>query len=311
MKIIFFGSDDFALINLEEIARTSHDIVACVTQPDRSKGRGLKLAASPIKTWALENHVAVLQPQDLNEPKIIQSLNGFEADIFVVIAYGQFLPLQVLRIPKIASINSHASLLPKYRGAAPINWAIINGEKETGVTIIKMNEQMDAGDIIAQAPMKIDGEDTAMTLRAKLAMVSADILLKTMDDLELGRARFTPQDEKQVTLAPKMKKSMGLIDWNKDALTISNLIRGLVPWPSAYTKYNGKLVKVLEASLVPGPIGDAKPGVVMDMSREGILVAAKKDRLLLTKVHPESSKAMSAASFAAGYKIEAGFRMGN
>jgi len=250
MKIIFFGSDDFANAHLESLIASDHIISACVTQPDRPKGRGMKVVQSPIKTCAVKNNIEVLQPNDIKTSSFEEQLKNFNTDLFVVIAYGRILSLSILDIPGMGAINVHASLLPKYRGAAPINWAIINGEKETGLTIIKINPQMDAGDILSQANFKIGSEDTSISIRAKMLKEGPSLLLSTVKTLRKGEIKARKQDERKVTLAPKLTKEMGLIQWDKPAGDIHNLTRGLLPWPSAYTYFKGKMLKVLSTEVV-------------------------------------------------------------
>jgi methionyl-tRNA formyltransferase len=306
MKIIFFGSDDFALIHLEALA-SEHEIVACVTQPDKPKGRGMHLVPSPIKEWALKNKKPVLQPDRIKDPDLLSQLKEFQADLFIVIAYGKILPSELLQIPKICAINVHASLLPKYRGAAPINWAIINGEKETGLTIMKMSAALDAGDIIVQEKIKIEDKDTAATLREKLMKLGAPLLLKALQSITNHKA-WIEQDSKQMTYAPKLTKELGAIDWNKPAQDIHNLVRGLQPWPGAYTFFKGKLLKVLESVVMMQDVSSAKPGTVIEISDEGFVVAAAENALLIKKIHLEASKPMDALAFMRGHKIEIGFK---
>jgi len=308
MKIVFFGSDDFAVVHLKKIISSSHSILAVVTQPDRAKGRGMKVGISPVKELAGKKALPVLQPMDLADKNFIGQLKKYECDLFVVIAYGKFLPKDVLAIPRLGAINGHGSLLPQYRGAAPINWAIINGEKQTGVSIIQMNEKMDAGDIIAQSTIDIDQEDTSIALRAKMAELGSQLLMETLKAIEENKCSLTPQKEAEVSFAPKLRKEMGTIDWTKSAVEIHNLVRGLLPWPSATTYFNGKMLKVIETAVAENSSGASQPGEICDISSKGIVVATGQGTLLIKKVHPESSKAMDAASFAAGHKIAAGYK---
>jgi len=305
MKIIFFGSDDFAGENLRKLIEEGFSVLACVTQPDRPAGRGLKVVPSPIKAMAQEKKIPVFQPEDLKDQNFLEQLEGFQADLFIVIAYGKILPPAVLKTPKMFCINVHGSLLPAYRGAAPINRAIINGDGQTGFSIIKINTKMDAGEIIVQEKMTIHDDDTAQDLRERMARQSAVCLCRTVNQLEVGAFSLTPQDESSVTLAPKLTKELGHIDWKRSALEIHNLARGLLPWPAAYTLYKGKTLKVLKTALVPDA-ADAEPGKVLRVTKEGIFVACGKNSLLLTRVHPESGKPMDAASFAAGHKVQPG-----
>lgn len=308
MTIIFFGSDDFAVTNLDAILQAGNEVCACVTAPDKPKGRGLHVAASPVKEFAGKHKIPVLQPVDLREERFLKRIKALDADLFVVIAYGKILPLEVLAIPRICAVNSHGSLLPKYRGAAPINWAIINGETETGISIIKLNPQMDAGDIVAQARTRIDPDDTAVTLRAKLAQVSAQTLVKTIQSLGKGNTTPTAQKKEDVTFAPKLKKEHGVIDWRKSAIEIHNLVRGLLPWPMAYTHLNGKLIKILESEVVE-LVSGAAPGEISAAGSKGMVVATGQGGLRIKRVHPESGKPMLAADFIHGHKVAVGMKM--
>ena len=313
MKIIFFGSDDFALTHLEALRHSGHDVLACVTQPDKPKGRGLKLLFSAIKEWAKKNRILLLQPDDLNASHFLNQLKNLNSDLFVVVAYGKILPLKLLFVPYVCAVNVHASLLPKYRGAAPINWAIVNGDQETGVSTIKMNARMDAGDILAQAKIPIDEEDTALTLRSKLAKAGAELLLKTIDSLGKNTHTLTVQNEKEATLAPKLTKELGRIQWTKTAREIHNLIRGLLPWPSAYTFYNGKLLKILAAQIVKtsGGLRKGTPGEIVEITKQGFVAACGQDFLLIKDVHLEASKPMGAEKFVRGHHVDIGMKLGN
>ena len=308
MKIIFFGSDDFAVAHLEALCASKYDVIACVTQPDKKKGRHLQVGASLVKKFALQEKIPLLQPDDLRDKNFVHQLKNFDSDLFVVVAYGKILPKEIITLPKIFCINIHGSLLPKYRGAAPINWAIMSGEERTGISVIKMNEEMDAGDIISQKEVKIDKNDTAVSLRAKMAEVSAAFLMEVLDAIEAKSYRLTKQDKKAVTYAPKLTKELGLIDWKKPALEIHNLVRGLLPWPCAYTFYCGKQLKVLRTEVVQKDSGKFSPGEVIDIAKDGFIVVAGKDTLKISQVHLESAKPMDAKSFLAGHKLGIGFR---
>ena len=308
MKIIFFGSDDFALTNLEKLGTSGHAIVACVTQPDKAQGRGLKVLASPIKEFAVKRNIPVHQPADLNEQRFKEQLRSYHCDLFVVVAYGKILPLEVLSIPYLCAMNVHGSLLPKYRGAAPIHWAIINGDTETGISIIKMNAQMDAGDIFAQTKIKIDPQETAGGLRLKMAALGADLLVKTINSLEKNAYTLAAQDNTKATFAPKLTKELGLLNWTKDAASLANLIRGLLPKPAAYTYYIGKMLKVLEAEVLDSNAGKARPGEVIGIEKNSFIVQTGRGLLKILKVHLESSREMDAASFISGQRLKVGFR---
>jgi methionyl-tRNA formyltransferase len=304
MKIIFFGSDDFAEAHLRALLNSEHEVAACVTQPDRSKGRGMKVIISSIKEIAQENQIPVFQPESLKEDSFIKDLKDFSSDLFVVIAYGKFLPLEVLDIPPYGALNVHASLLPKYRGAAPINWAIVNGEEEAGISIIKINEAMDAGDVLAQIKIKIERGETAPTLRAKMIEKGPSFLLQAIDDLPNCVSKA--QDHDCVNFAPKLTKEICRIQWAKQAFEIYNLVRGLLPWPSAYTFFEGKLLKILEVKVIDGDPSNEEPGTVLEVSKNGIVISTGNGGLLIEKVHLQDSKPMDAHSFVIGHAIEVG-----
>ncbi len=330
MNIVFFGSDDFATVHLESLIGSTHEVVACVTQPDRPKGRGMKVIVSPVKECAARNSVPVFQPTSFKDEGFVEALKQFEAEVFVVIAYGRFLSQEVLDIPTQCAINVHGSLLPKYRGAAPINWAIIKGESETGLSIIKMNVQMDAGAVLAQEKILIEAEDTSVTLRAKMMQSGPSLLLKTMEDL-MGGSAVCVQDTTAVTFAPKLTKELGHIQWEQSAEEIHNLVRGLLPWPTAYTFYKGKLLKILATEIVERDDEDCKPGEIIEISKDGFIVTTGLNRkqtsgvcvgsdftqtpevclrLLIKQVQLEGGKVMDAYSFTLGHKVEIGLLLG-
>lgn len=309
MNIIFFGSDDFAKAHLERLGHSAHKIVACVTPPDKEKGRGLKLTVSPIKDYALENQIPILQPVTLKAPDVINKLKSFNPDLFVVIAYGKILPPEVLAIPYICAMNVHGSLLPKYRGAAPINWAILNGEEETGLSIIKMSSTMDAGDIFSQVKISIEEKETALSLRVKMMAQGPDFLVKTIQSIEENNYTLTVQNSKDVTLAPKLTKELGKIDWEKSALQIDRLVRGLYPWPSAYTFYKGKMLKILKAE-VASSYQSSVPGQVLDIQHDSIGVSCAQGGLLIKKVHLDSAKPMAMDDFLSGHQLKVGDKLG-
>ena len=304
MKIIFFGSDDFAQAHLEEILAQQFDVVATVTQPDRPKGRGMAMHVSPIKEVAQQHGIDCLQPTDLKEDDFIQALRAYDADLFVVIAYGRFLPQTLLDLPNKGAINVHGSLLPKYRGAAPINWAIINGEKETGVTVMFLNRRMDAGDIIAQTIVPIDAQETAVTLRQKMIRCGKETLTCVIKQFEDGDVLTQPQKESQVTFAPKLTKDLGQIDWTKPAIAIDRFVRGLQPWPGAYTFLDKKILKILDVEPIEGK---GNPGELVAMGDESMDIATGNGLLRVHHVHLQDAKAMSAANFLRGQRIQVGF----
>ncbi|MFZ5800936.1 MAG: methionyl-tRNA formyltransferase [Candidatus Omnitrophota bacterium] len=307
MRIIFFGSDIFAVPSLEALVRAGFCVSSVVTQPDKQKGRHLKLGFCAIKAAALKLRIPAQQPEKLSDVNFIERLEGLNPDLLVAVAYGKILSAKILALPRLMAINVHASLLPKYRGAAPINWAIINGEEDTGVTIMKMNEQMDEGEIIAQKATKILAEDSAITLRERLSILGAELLVKVIDEMQSGKElSLMAQKDSAATLAPKLKKSNGIIDWKQGARQITDKIRGLQPWPGAHTQYKDKTLKILKAEISPDLDLKASPGVIVEVSREGIIVETGKGLLKIEEVQLESSKQMSAWAFACGHRVMAG-----
>ena len=312
MNIVFFGSSEFATPVLKSLLTAQHKISCVVTQPDSKKGRGLSFTGTVIKKMAQDAGLKVYQPQAINTPEAVNFLKGLNADLFIVIAYGQILSQKILDLPKIFALNIHASALPKYRGAAPINWAIINGEKTTGITIMKMSDKMDAGNIIAQKITEIDNNDTAVTLTDKLSNLAAELLLNHLRSIGNNDYKLTVQDEENVSFAPKLKKEHGLIDWKKSADDIHNLIRGCAGWPGAFTHYQGKLLKIYKAGIVrgSGDQGIRVSGKILEVSREGIVVACNKDNLVIQELQIEGKRRMTVEEFVAGHKISVGEILG-
>lgn len=305
--VVFFGSDNFATTSLEALLVAGHKVVACVTPPDRAQGRGMHVVASPVKVTADQHAIPIFQPDNIHDPAFAGELRQFNADFFVVIAYGKILPENLLKIPRHCALNVHASLLPKYRGAAPINWAIIHGEKETGVTVMRLNARMDAGDIVGQKTTPIADEEDAQTLRLRLAKIGAQLLVETLA-IPVDKWVFKTQDEQIVSRAPKLTKEMGHIDWAQTAVAIHDLIRGLQPWPAAHAFFDGKMIKILATESWPVIPVPGQPGEVVEISDAGFVVATGKGALLVKTVHPESSHAMPAVSFAAGHHLKKGAR---
>lgn len=312
MNIVFFGTSEFAIPAFRELLNSRHKVLALVTQPDREKGRKLKLSPSPTKILALTKDIPVYQPEDVSGGESVSRLRKLNADIFVVVAFGQILKKVVLAIPKLYAINLHGSILPRYRGAAPTNWAIINGEHRTGVTIIRMNENMDEGDIISKQEVAIDADDTNITLSEKLSELGAKTLLGVIDSIETNKGiNFVKQESGAATLAPKLKKEDGLINWNEEAVRINNKVRGLLPWPGAYTNYKGKVLKILQSELVNDTvIGKmAEPGEVVDIIKNvGIVVRTGSGNLAIKYLQLEGKKVLDADSFVRGHRIEKGYK---
>ena len=305
MNIVFFGSSRFAAPVLKALLTSRHKVTCVLTQPDRQKGRGLHFAGTVMKTIASESGIRIYQPYNVNDSDTINFLKGLNPDLFVVIAYGQILSSAILSIPKAFSINLHASLLPKYRGAAPINWALIKGEKITGITVMKMTEEMDAGPIIQQKETEISNLDTSITLEDKLSHFAAQLLLTSLHSIEDNNYNLVPQDENNVSFAPKLKKEDGRIDWNKPACDIYNLIRGCISWPGAFTYYKGKLLKIYKAKVgsCVREFLSSVAGKIISVSKEGIVVATGKDNLIIEELQIEGKRRMKVEEFIAGHKI--------
>jgi len=309
MKIIFFGTSEFAVVSLKAIVESKHDLRSVVTQPRRPSGRGLQLLPTPAEEYAKSLGAKVLSYEDVNSKEALNSLEAENADVFVVVDFGQILSDEVLEIPKFLPINIHASLLPKYRGAAPIQYAIINGERITGITIMKITKKLDSGDIIAQSRVEIKDNDDALTLTKKLSEKGAELLIRTLDRMEAADIRSVAQEESEATYAPKLKKEDGLIDWTKKAHSIKNLVRGALSWPTAYTYIEGKILKILKAELsVTGT--QAEPGVITELGDRGIVVSCGQGALLIKQLQLEGKKPLQAAEFLRGYPIKEGIILG-
>jgi len=309
MKIVFFGSSQFAVPSLKALLDARHDIPCVVTQPDKRKGRGLDLSATEVKVQARAKGIEVYQPVSINTSSSVKFLKNLNPDLFIVIAYGQILSQEILDIPNLLVINLHASLLPKYRGAAPINQAIIQGEKKSGVTIMKITKQMDAGPIILQKKLAIEPSDTAVTLEEKLSKLGAEALLEALGQIESGTYKAVAQSFKDATFAPKLKKQDGLIDWSKPAQDISNLVRGTLPWPGAVTYYKGKLLKIYQGKAFLALEKEKSifaPGQIVKIMKEGIAVATGKGDLIIEELQLEGKRRMSAQDFILGHKIKEG-----
>jgi len=309
MKVVFFGSSEFAVESLKAILK-HHSVLAVFTQPDRKKGRSLNLAQTPVKDCANLNKIDVFQPQDVNNAKTKQQLAGFNADLFIVVSFGQILSKEILEIPKKYVINVHFSLLPRWRGAAPINYAIMHDDKVTGVSVIKMNEFTDRGDMILTKSIQIDSDDDALSLSAKLSHLGAQALLEAVDLMEKDKVQFIPQDETCVTKASKLKKEDGLIDWTLAAKDIYNKVRGLLPWPCAYTYYQNKYIKILKTKLASSDFKndrEAIPGQIRRVEKkEGIVVATGSGNILIQTLQSEGKRAISAYDFVLGHHLKEG-----
>mgnify|MGYP000769039104 CR=1 FL=1 len=300
------GTPDFSVGVLEEIIRAGHEVVLAVTQPDKPKGRGNAMQFPPVKECALSHGIEVFQPKKIREDANVEYLKKFDADIFIVVAFGQILTKNILDMPKYGCVNVHASLLPKYRGAAPIQWAVINGDAITGVTTMRMDTGIDTGDMIAKREVRIAEDETGGSLFGKLAQAGADLLIKTLPSIEQGTAEFEKQPEESPTpYAAMITKQMGLMDFRKSAEELERLVRGLNPWPSAYTFLNGKTLKVWKCK-VSTEKTDAVPGTIFLADKEGIHTACGEGVLILTEIQLEGKKRMETEAFLRGYHIENG-----
>lgn len=309
MKVIFMGTPDFAVGTLEEIIKAGHEVVLVVTQPDKPRGRSGALQYSPVKECALAHGIEVFQPVKIRLEENVEYLRKYDADIMVVAAFGQILPKSILDMPKYGCINEHASLLPKYRGAAPIQWAVINGDAVTGVTIQQMDIGVDTGDILATREVPIGNEETGGELFDKLADVGAKLCVETMTSIENGTAVRVPQKHEEATHVSMISKEFGIIDWNKSAVEIERLIRGLNPWPSAYTKLNGKTFKIWKAKVLSGESSHLA-GTVVKVGKEELIVQTGDGLLSLLEVQLEGKKRMDIGAFLRGYSVEEGCVLG-
>lgn len=314
MKIIYMGTPDFAVGPLEALIHAGYEVTAVVTQPDRPKGRSDKLIPSPVKECALKYRIPVLTPLKIKQEEAVKELRKYEADLFVVAAFGQILSEEILNMPKYGCINIHASLLPKYRGAAPIQWSIIDGEKETGITIMQMDKGLDTGDILFQKVISIEDTDTGESLFNRLAKAGADFLIEILPRIEARDIHPRKQEDEKSTYAKILTKSIGEIDWEKSAVEIERLVRGLNSWPSAYTFLDGKQLKIWGADVVSGVNGEPgkrkEAGCVCEVTRDAIVVAAGKDALMITELQLEGKKRMQTKDFLAGRRIDVGTKLG-
>ena len=307
MKVIFMGTPDFAVGTLEEIIKAGHEVALVVTQPDKPRGRSGALQFPPVKECAVAHGIEVFQPKKIREEENVEYLRKYNADIIVVAAFGQLLPKSILEMPKHGCINVHASLLPKYRGAAPIQWSVINGDPVTGVTIMQMDIGMDTGDMIAKREVVIGEEETGGGLFDKLAEVGAKLCVETMVAIENGTATRTPQNHDEATHVSMISKELGNINWNQSAVEIERLIRGLNPWPSAFTKLDGKTFKIWKAKVLD-KTSDVEPGCVANVEKDVLEVQTKDGVLSLLEVQLEGKKRMEIDAFLRGYHVEKGTR---
>lgn len=307
MKIIFMGTPDFAAASLEALIDSRHEIQAVVTQPDKPKGRKGELTPSPVKVIAKREGIKVYQPLKVRDEEFVKTLRAYNPDVMVVVAFGQIIPLSILKMPKYGCVNIHGSLLPKYRGAAPIQWAVLDGEKETGITTILMDEGIDTGDILLKKTIKIEADETSGSLFDKLMALGAKTILETLDELEKGNLTPTKQGESPTAYAKMLTKAMGLIDFTRSAKELDCFVRGMDPWPSAYTLLAGKTLKLWKVRAVEK---SGKAGSVIEIGKEGFTIACGEGAIEVLEVQLEGKKRMSAGDFLKGSTLNIGQELG-
>jgi len=308
MVVVFFGTPQFAVPTLRRLLDSPHSVAGVITQPDRPRGRGQKVTHAPVKAFALERRIPVYQPARLKPPEVAETLSAWQADLGVVAAYGRIIPEHLLTIPRFGMINVHASLLPKYRGAAPVHRAVINGDDQTGVTIMRVVKELDAGGMFAKVTRPIGSDETSDVVEAALADVGAELLVTVVDQLASGTALEEPQSEPQATYAPRLTKEEGLIDWTQAASRIHNRVRGLYPWPHAYTFLNGMRLIVLRSTVATRTAGAAAitPATIVRATSEAIHVATGDGELAILEVQPEGRRPMRVHDFLLGHRLAAG-----
>jgi len=316
MRVVFMGTPDFAVPTLQQLVNSEFSVVGVVCQPDRPSGRGKKIRFGPVKTFVLDHNLPVVQPDKMKDPTFLETLRSWNPDVIVVAAFGRILPPVILDLPPKGCLNVHGSLLPKYRGAAPIQWAVINGEPETGVTIMVMDVGMDTGAILEQAVVPISEEDTAGNVASRMAEVGGVLLVSTLQKWMAGTVVAQPQNESEATLAPVLKKDDGLLDWKQPAKNLANRIRGLSPWPGGYTFVEGERwgiwkVRVEEHegdSALPSNVDHSVPGTIMGVTKHAIQVQTGHSVLHLIEIQPANKKRMAVADYVAGHRIEVGMQ---
>lgn len=302
MKIIFFGTPEFAVPSLRALLKSSHDILCIVTQPDRQSGRGRRLAVSPVKREALAAQIAVLQPERVRDAGFIRELLLFSPDMIVLVAYGQILPKEIVHLPPLGCINVHASLLPRYRGAAPVNWAIIHGERVTGISIMQMDEGMDTGPVFTREEISVDPDDTAGTLSQRLAEKGAACLVRTIEQIYAGSLTAGPQSG-EASYAPPLKKSDGLIPWTKSSQELFNFIRGMTPRPGAFSFLEGERIRIVK---VKPAGGGAAPGMIVRLSRHDMIIGTGRGGISVLQLQPAAKPVMSIRAFLQGRNLREG-----
>lgn len=306
MRIVFMGTPDFAVPSLKALVEAGYEICGVFTQPDKPKNRGMKLQAPPVKEYALSVGLPVFQPAKLRDGEALGILKGLEPELIAVAAYGKILPVDILELPRLGCVNVHSSLLPKYRGAAPINWAILDGEDETGVTIMFMAEGMDTGDILAQRATPIRLDENAAQLFDRLAQMGAELLVETVAGIEARTVKAAPQDESRASHAPMLSRELSPMDWSRTARQLHDQVRGLYPWPAAVTAVDGVRCKILRTALGEDAGGQA-PGTVLQADKRGLRVACGDGKALeILELQPDGKKAMAASAFLMGHPIRTG-----
>ncbi len=304
MKIIFMGTPDFAVPTFDSLVNSEHEVIAVYTQPDKKRDRGRAVHFTPVKQKAIEHNIPVYQPVRIREADSVEEIRRLNPDVIVVVAFGQIVSQEILDIPKYGCLNVHASLLPKYRGAAPIQWCIIDGEKETGVTIMQMDKGIDTGDMLKKTVVKIDDCETGGSLHDKLSVLGGDLILETLKDIEKNKIKPQKQDDSKSCYAKMLTKELGKIDWSDSAVRIERLVRGLNPWPSAYTLLDGKLCKIWMAKVVSNSVVKDKPGTIIELQKDAILIQTQEGILAVEELQLEGKKRMSVNDFLRGYKIK-------
>ena len=308
LKVLFMGTPDFAVPTLEALCNSDYEVIGVVTQPDKPKGRGKSVQMTPVKECALKYDIPVFQPIKIREEENVAKLEELDIDFMVVVAFGQILPKSILDMPKYGCINVHSSLLPTYRGAAPIQWTIINGESKTGITTMFMDEGIDTGDILLQEETPIYDDETGGSLHDRLADMGAKLLIKTLDGLKAGTIKRIKQDDSKSNYVGMLNKNMGKMDFTKSALELERLVRGLNPWPSAYTSLNGKMFKIWEAKAIEDAdkYQDVQGGTIVEINKSSIIVKTSKGLLELFEVQLEGKKRMLVEDFLRGYQVKVG-----
>lgn len=305
MRILFMGTPDFAVASLKKLVEAGHEICGVFTQPDKPKNRGHKLTASPVKEYALSENLPVYQPLKMRDGTALALVRELQPELIVVAAYGRILPHEILTVPSYGAINVHSSVLPQYRGAAPINWAILKGDAETGVTIMYMADELDAGDIIRCAVTPIDPDEDAQMLTTRLAQLGAEALVQAVADLKNGTASRIPQDHTQHSYAPMLDKSLSPMDFTRTARQLHNQVRGLIPWPCAAMELSGSTLKVYRTAV--GDTTTAAPGTIVEAGKKGLAIACGDGRLLqILELQPQGGKRMAAAAYLAGHPVKVG-----